>query len=41
MEIAFRRAATRYDKRAANFLSGVALVNALAFWLWLSLNRRV
>ena len=29
----FRRAATRYDKLAANFLSGVALAAALAFWL--------
>ena len=29
----FRRIATRYDKLAANFLSGVALVTALAFWL--------
>ena len=29
----FRRIATRYDKFAANFLSGVALANALAFWL--------
>ncbi|WP_429807211.1 IS5 family transposase [Ensifer sp. B1-9] len=29
----FRRVATRYDKLAANFLSGVALVTALAFWL--------
>jgi transposase len=28
-----RRVATRYDKLAANFLSGVALVTALAFWL--------
>ncbi len=25
--------ATRYDKLAANFLSGVALAAALAFWL--------
>lgn len=24
---------TRYDKLAANFLSGVALVTALVFWL--------
>lgn len=30
---AFRRVATRYDKRAANFLSGVALATALAFRL--------
>jgi transposase len=29
----FRRVATRYDKLAANFLSGVALANAIAFWL--------
>lgn len=29
----FRRVATRYDKLAANFLSAVALVTALAFWL--------
>lgn len=29
----FRRVATRYDKLAANFLSDVALVTALAFWL--------
>jgi transposase len=29
----FRRIATRYDKLAANFLSGVALATALAFWL--------
>jgi transposase len=29
----FRRVATRYDKLAANFLSGVALVTAVAFWL--------
>ena len=28
----FRRVATRYDKLAANFLSGVALATALAFW---------
>lgn len=27
----FRRVATRYDKRAANFLSGVAIATALAF----------
>jgi len=25
--------ATRYDKLAANFLSGVALATAVAFWL--------
>ncbi len=30
--------ATRYDKLAANFLSGVALAAALAFWLWTSLE---
>ena len=29
----FRRIATRYDKLAANFLSSVALVTAIAFWL--------
>ena len=29
----FRRVATRYDKLAANFLSGVALAAALTFWL--------
>lgn len=29
----FRRVATRYDKLAANFLSGVALATALALWL--------
>ena len=29
----FRRVATRYDKLAANFLSGVALATAIAFWL--------
>lgn len=29
----FRRVATRYDKLPANFLSGVALATALAFWL--------
>lgn len=29
----FRRVATRYDKLAANFLSGVALATALAFWI--------
>jgi len=28
-----RRVATRYDKLATNFLSGVALATALAFWL--------
>jgi hypothetical protein len=27
------RVATRYDKLPANFLSGVALATALAFWL--------
>ena len=29
----FRRVATRYDKLAANFLSGVALATTFAFWL--------
>lgn len=29
----FRRVATRHDKHAANFLSGVALATPLAFWL--------
>lgn len=29
----YRRVATRYDKLAANFLSGVALATAIAFWL--------
>ena len=29
----FRRVATRYNKLAANFLSGVALATAFAFWL--------
>jgi transposase len=29
----FRRVATRYDKLAANFLSGAALATAIAFWL--------
>lgn len=29
----FRRIATRYDKLAANFLSGIAIATALAFWL--------
>jgi transposase len=29
----FRRVATPYDKLAANFLSGVALATAIAFWL--------
>ena len=29
----FRRVATRYDKLTANFLSGVAIAAALAFWL--------
>jgi transposase len=29
----FRRVHTRYDKLAANFLSGVALATAIAFWL--------
>lgn len=29
----FRRVATRYDKFATNFLSGVALATAIAFWI--------
>ena len=29
----FRRVATRYNKLAVNFLSAVALVTAVAFWL--------
>ena len=29
----FRRVHTRYDKLATNFLSGVALATAIAFWL--------
>ncbi len=29
----FRRVATRYDKGAANYLSGVALATMLSFWL--------
>jgi transposase len=29
----FRRIHTRYDKLAANFLSGVALATAITFWL--------
>jgi transposase len=29
----FRRVATRPDKLTANFLSGVALATAIAFWL--------
>lgn len=28
----FRRAATRYDKRAATFMSTVALATAVTFW---------
>ncbi len=32
----FRRVATRYDKVAANFLSGVALATTTAFWLRMS-----
>jgi transposase len=28
----FRRVATRYDKLAANFISGVALAATIAFW---------
>lgn len=34
----FRRVATRYDKLANNFLSGVALATAVAFWLRMSLD---
>jgi len=29
----FRRVVTRYDKLADNFLSGVAIATAIAFWL--------
>lgn len=29
----FRRIATRYDKLAVSFLSGVALVTAIPYWL--------
>ena len=29
----YRRIATRYDKLAANFLSGIALATVIAFWL--------
>jgi len=29
----FRRVATRYDKLAANFVSGVAIAMLVAFWL--------
>ena len=29
----FRRIATRYDKLARNYLSAVALVTVIAFWL--------
>ena len=29
----FRRIATRYDKLALNFLAGVCLAAALAFWV--------
>jgi transposase len=29
----FRRVATRYDKLAANFLSGVVLAAIVAFWV--------
>ncbi len=29
----FRRVAARYNKLAANFLSGVAIATAIAFWL--------
>jgi transposase len=34
----FRRIATRYDKLAANFLSGMALATAVAFWLGMRLD---
>ena len=37
----FRRIATRYDKLAANFLSSMALVTAVAFWLRTSLSPRL
>lgn len=37
----FRRVATRYDKLAANFLSGVALATAIAFWLRMRLNPSI
>jgi hypothetical protein len=30
--------ATRYDKLARNFLSAVALVTLVAFWVGMSLN---
>ena len=36
----FRRVAARYDKLAANFLSGVALATAIAFWLSKSFDPR-
>jgi hypothetical protein len=36
----FRRVHTRYDKPAANFLSGVALATTMAFWLERSLGPR-
>ena len=36
----FRRVATRYDKLAANFLSGVALAIAIAFCLRTSLSPK-
>jgi transposase len=32
----FRQIVTRYDNLAANFLSGVALADATAFWLCIS-----
>ena len=35
-----RRVATRYDKLAPNFLSGVAIATAFAFWLRLSLSPK-
>ncbi len=34
----FRRVATRHDKLAANFLSGVAIATVITFWLRLSLS---
>jgi len=36
----FRRVATRYDKLAANFLSGMALATAIVFWLRMSLDPK-
>jgi transposase len=34
----WRRIATRYDRLAINFASGVALVAAVLWWVWLSLD---